>query len=354
MFSGSDGLCGLANVGNTCYLNSCMQVLSQTTELTALLQHKNGAYKQRLNRLPESFVLLEWDKLRQQLWQQPLGKVVVPHDFVKTIQRVATIKKRELFAGYAQNDVQEFLLFLVDCFHSALQREVEMVIKGTEENATDKLATVCYTMMQTMYKKEYSEMLNIFYGIHVSEITDAVGTPLSLSAEPFSILSLSIPPDLKLPNLFDCLDLYCRKEQLEGPNMWFNETTGSKQVAQRGILFWSLPNILIIDLKRWHGGGQGQGSRKNQILVSMPLSNVNLAPYVRGYNPESYVYDLYGICNHSGNVLGGHYTAYVKNATNNSWYSYNDTLVTHIPADKIITPYAYCFFYRKQDRSTIS
>jgi len=37
------GLTGLANVGNTCYLNSCMQVLSHTYELNDFLAP--GEYK---------------------------------------------------------------------------------------------------------------------------------------------------------------------------------------------------------------------------------------------------------------------------------------------------------------------
>lgn len=355
------GLTGLANVGNTCYLNSCLQVLSHTPEFTDLLEANNGAYKQRLNRVPDSILLLEWDKLRQELWRQSSstekpgnGVVVVPQNFVRTMQRVAVLKKRDLFAGHAQNDVQEFLLFLIDCFHTALQREVDMHIAGTELNATDRLATTCYTMMQNMYRKEYSELLNIFYGIHVSEITTLNahgaaeaprGAPLALSPEPFSVLSLSIPADQKQPTLFQCLDLYCQKETLEGPNAWFNPKTQAKESVQRGILFWSLPQILIIDLKRWNGQ-----LRKNQVLVDMPLVDLDLSAYVRGYNAASFVYDLYGVCNHSGGVLGGHYTAYVKavTATGSAWYAFNDTLVSPLAADKVITPYAYCFFYRKK------
>jgi ubiquitin carboxyl-terminal hydrolase 8 len=348
---GGGGLTGLANVGNTCYLNSCLQVLSHTPEFTNLLQANNGAYKQRLNRVPESILLLEWDKLRQELWRhsaEKAGVVVVPNKFVQTVQRVATFKKRDLFAGHAQNDVQEFLLFLIDCFHTALQREVDMHIAGTEVNATDRLATTCYTMMQNMYRKEYSELLNIFYGIHVSEITAAEApAPLSLSPEPFSVLSLSIPSDQKQPTLFQCLDLYCQKEVLSGPNAWYNPHTQTKQSVQRGILFWSLPQILIIDLKRWNGQ-----LRKNQVLVDMPLVDLDLSAYVRGYNAASFVYDLYGVCNHSGGVLGGHYTAYIKaanaSATSSAWYAFNDTLVSPLADDKVITPYAYCFFYRKK------
>ena len=37
-------------------------------------------------------------------------------------------------------------------------------------NEVDTLAKECYKMMQTMYKSEYSEILNIFYGISVTQI----------------------------------------------------------------------------------------------------------------------------------------------------------------------------------------
>jgi ubiquitin C-terminal hydrolase len=57
---------------------------------------------------------------------------------------------------------------------------------------------------------------------------------------------------------------------------------------------------------------------------------------------------LYGVCNHSGNTLGGHYTSYVKNA-NGKWYHYNDTSVVEVSLlETIISPKAYVLFYRKK------
>ena len=41
------GLSGLANVGNTCYLNACMQILSHTYELNEFLNNKE--YKKNQN-----------------------------------------------------------------------------------------------------------------------------------------------------------------------------------------------------------------------------------------------------------------------------------------------------------------
>ena len=87
--------------------------------------------------------------------------------------------------------------------------------------------------------------------------------------------------------------------------------------------------------------------RKNQCLVDFPFDNLDLSKYVIGYDPNSFKYELYGICNHSGGVMGGHYYAYVKNA-NNKWYTFNDASVSEISESQLKTPYAYCFFYRKK------
>ncbi len=342
------GLSGLGNVGNTCYLNSCMQLLSHCYELNTLLEQ--GNYKQKLNRVADSIILLEWDKLRALLWSS--NCTVAPYSFVRSVQKIAEIKKRDIFTGHAQNDVQEFLLFIIDCFHNALSREVEMQINGQSQNETDNLATVCYTMMKNMYKKEYSEMLGIFYGIHVSEII-SIGTKETLSAspEPFSVISLSIPSATNNGNnnavsLFDCFDLYCEPEHLnqENGNAWFNDKTQQKENVQRKICFWSLPDVMIIDLKRWHNSSN---ARKAQQLITAPLTNADFSKYVKGYNQNSYVYDLFGVGNHSGGVMGGHYTAYIKNA-NGKWYSFNDTNVNEIKEDNIISVQTYCLFYRKK------
>jgi len=331
------GLSGLANVGNSCYINTCMQILSHTYKLSDFL--KDESYKANLNRNPDAIVLLEWAKLLELMWSK--NCTIAPMRFINAIRKVSSIKNRDLFTGFAQNDAQEFLLFIIDCFHNSMQREVDMKISGNAVNKTDKLAITCYGMMQKMYSKDYSEMLQIFYGIQVSVIFSLDETEqLTMNPEPFSVLSLSIP-SIKVPTIFDCLDNYCVKEKLEGENQWHNDDTNQYQDAKRGYIFWSLPDIFIIDIKRWNNSG-----KKIQTLVTTTLTNIDFSKYVHGYNKDSYVYDLYGVCNHSGGSLGGHYTAHIKNA-NNKWYEFNDTSVTEISEEHIITQKSYCFFYRK-------
>jgi len=190
-----------------------------------------------------------------------------------------------------------------------------------------------------MYSKEYSEIWNIFYGVHVSNIVSENSTILSRTPEPFFMLNLSIPTHKNNIDLLYFLNLYIKGEKIEN---YLNETTGGRENVGKQILFWSFPNILVIDFKRFNSS-----NRKNQSLIEFPVENLNLSPYVIGYNKDSYVYDLYAVCNHSGNVHGGHYSSFIKNA-NGKWYHFNDTIVVEILESNIITPKAYCLFYRKK------
>ena len=156
------------------------------------------------------------------------------------------------------------------------------------------------------------------------------------------MIDLPIPQDKKEPSIIDCFDLYVEGETLTGENAWYNENKKEKQDVIKNIRYWSLPKLLVIDFKRFNQKGV-----KNQSLITFPLENLNLSKYVIGYKKETYTYDLYGVANHTGGTMGGHYFAYVKNA-NGKWYTFNDTSVSIINhTDNIISPKAYCLFYRK-------
>lgn len=333
------GLTGLANLGNTCFMNATLQCLSNTYELNDFLTEgkENPKYKKHLHKNPEALVLVEWDTLRQMVWSE--NCVISPGGFLASIQKVARIKNKTIFTGFAQNDLPEFLIFLIECFHNALCREVIMNIKGKAKNNVDNLAIDCFKMMKNMYKKEYSEILTIFFGISVSTMTSISGKKYTSTPEPFFMLQLPIPQK-KNVSLIECLDLYTEKELLDGDNMYYNEKEDKKEKAYKSINFWSLPDVLVITLKRF-----SNNLRKNNCFVDFPLEDLDMSPYVIGYNKSSYKYDLYAICNHGGGVMGGHYTASVKKE--GQWYLFNDTQVSPIKqVEKNSRP--YCFFYRKK------
>ena len=63
--------------------------------------------------------------------------------------------------------------------------------------------------------------------------------------------------------------------------------------------FWNFPNIIIISFKRF----SADGTSKMQHNID-PFKNFDLCKYVRGYNKETFIYNLFGICNHVGGVKG--------------------------------------------------
>ena len=333
------GFTGLMNLGNTCFLNSCVQVLSHTYELTEFMESKK--YKDHLKDRTENIIINEWNDLRSVMWSK--NGVVSPKRFVHHVQQIAMQKDRELFTGYAQNDLPEFLLFLIECMHNSISRGVKMNIRGKTQNKVDNLAVSCYKMLQTTYSKEYSEIMEMFYGIYVSELVSLENNKvLSYNPENYFILDLEIPS----PNasIYDCFESFTSYETLEGDNAWFNSTTGKKENVKKRITFWSLPKVLIITFKRF----SYDGTRKRQDLIDFPIDGLTLSNYVSGYNAKQYVYDLYGICNHMGGPMGGHYNAFVRTC-NNSWNLFDDAKVTkNISEKKIVTPKAYCLFYRKR------
>ena len=76
---------------------------------------------------------------------------------------------------------------------------------------------------------------------------------------------------------------------MEGDNAWYNEDKDVKQDIDKGMVFWSLPSILIVHLKDGIGKEEKDGR-----MVATELDHVDFTKYIHGYNKSSYVYELYG------------------------------------------------------------
>jgi len=114
----AQGIVGLRNLGNTCFMNSIIQCLAQSPYLIPYF--RNGYYQREINSDnplgKDGKVAEEWANLVNAMWGG-LYRTCVPYDFKKTIGSFSP-----QFLGYNQQDSQEFLNFLLDGLHEDLNR----------------------------------------------------------------------------------------------------------------------------------------------------------------------------------------------------------------------------------------
>lgn len=173
-------------------------------------------------------------------------------------------------------------------------------------------------------------------------------TPRSESVDTFTP-KVSPKPTLQLK---DCITQFTNAERLGADDPWYCPKCKKHQQAIKKFDIWSLPEVLIIHLKRFSFSRSWRD--KIDTLVEFPVEGLDMSTYV--HNPEQKKqeplnYNLIGVANHFGGLGGGHYTAYAKNANQNAWYSFDDALVTPTSANNVVTRSAYVLFYQLQGSS---
>lgn len=335
---------GLANLGNTCFMNACLQILAHTFELNEVVVKPSKFNKGT----SDTQIMGEWRELLVEMWRKKGGApsvknpsmsaVIQPRKFVFYVQQVARVKGRDLFAGHSQNDFSEFLHFFVDCLHESLGRPVNMIIRGDVANDTDAVALQTYKMLQKDYGVKYSEVLSVFNGVIVSEIWSEDGAKRH-STKPETFFTLDLP---LAPTLLDSFRGFTTGEVMQGDNAWLNEATGRKETVLKRLRFWSFPPVLVVVLKRFTNQG-----RKDGAFVQYPLQGLDLDEFKCGYKRIASVYDLYGVACHVGNAGGGHYYCHVLNSVTGVWHTYDDEAFAAVEdAQQLVSPHAYCLFYR--------
>uniref|UniRef100_A0AAY4C463 Ubiquitin carboxyl-terminal hydrolase n=1 Tax=Denticeps clupeoides TaxID=299321 RepID=A0AAY4C463_9TELE len=138
--------------------------------------------------------------------------------------------------------------------------------------------------------------------------------------------------------LQECIELFTTVETLEEENPWYCPVCKKHQLATKKLDLWSLPEVLIIHLKRFSYTKYSR--EKLDTIVDFPLRCA--APPSR--------YDLIAVSNHYGGLRDGHYTSYARNKDNGQWYYFDDSKVTDAKEEQIVTNAAYLLFYHRQDK----
>ncbi|GAA6017044.1 hypothetical protein JCM11491_006140 [Sporobolomyces phaffii] len=190
--AGQRGLVGLSNLGNTCFMNSAIQCMSNTKELKDYFL--SGAYKDELN--PDNplgmrgQVAEAFGQLIERMWHGS-GSSVAPREFKQAVARFAP-----QFSGYGQQDSQELLAFLLDGTHEDLNRILKK--PGTSapdwEGGGDKeLVEMAKTCWEQYRSRNDSVIVDLFQGQYRSTVVCPDCDKVSITFDPFMYVTTNLP-----------------------------------------------------------------------------------------------------------------------------------------------------------------
>ncbi|XP_036392641.1 ubiquitin carboxyl-terminal hydrolase 32-like isoform X6 [Megalops cyprinoides] len=185
------GATGLSNLGNTCFMNSSIQCVSNTKPLTQYFI--SGRHLYELNRTNpigmRGHMAKCYGDLVQELWSGT-QKNVAPLKLRWTIAKYAP-----RFNGFQQQDSQELLAFLLDGLHEDLNRVHEkpyVELKDSDGRPDWEVASEAW---ENHLRRNRSIVVDLFHGQLKSQVKCKTCGHISARFDPFNFLSLPLPMD---------------------------------------------------------------------------------------------------------------------------------------------------------------
>eukprot|EP00501_MAST-03F_sp_TOSAG23-6_P002665 GSMAST32.ASY1.ANO1.2812.1 assembled CDS len=304
------GYCGLRNLGNTCFMNSALQCLSNTPTLTDYFLR--GRHQRQINRT------------------NPLGMPVIS-------------KFAPQFSGYRQHD---------NGIHEDLNQVKNKPYREMPDDSSMQDIELANLFWQHHTARNQSIIVNLFHG----QFKSRVQCPeKSCTFYFFFNMYLSVPVVKKSrgrsssTHLRDCLAKFSTQEQLGKNDQWYCSKCKKFKQAYKQLTIWKLPRILVLHLKRFQHGKYRRS--KLETLVEFPISGLDMSSYLVPGSPDSKMsnlYDLIAVSNHSGNMRGGHYTACGLNQVTGQWLCFNDAMVSSVSESSLVSKSAYILFYKRR------
>merc|ERR1719481_247846 len=349
---------GLKNLGNTCFMNSVLQSLSNIEEfcnvLTTLpslneqIQKSKDTKKAVAKKLLDDGIIVtdELKKVLSALIQSEEKTAISPECLFQAIWQVVP-----RFKGYQQQDSHEFLRYTLDRLHTEL---LALLPPTPDSVLSPKRLKLCPSAQ--------SLVTSIFGGSLQSSVTCLTCKQTSYTNDPFLDLSVAIPPVFTGPtrkpkegekvsvcHLHDCLTKYVEREELGESERLHCDSCKSKQPSTKQLDIRRLPTVLCIHVKRFRWTAYARS--KLDTFIEFPLRGLDMSSYTlknlsgtRFNNAGSSLYDLAAVIVHHGTGSGsGHYTAFATN--NQAWFNFNDCQVKEADFQTVMSSKAYILFY---------
>ncbi|KAL3227405.1 hypothetical protein MRX96_048735, partial [Rhipicephalus microplus] len=183
------GLCGLGNIGNTCFMNSALQCMSNTPPLTEYFM--TDRYLSELNDSNplgmRGEIAKSYADLVKVMWSGNCSSVI-PRPFKMAVGRFAP-----QFSGFQQQDCQELMAFLLDGLHEDLNRVINKPYIELKDSDGRPDEVVAQEAWHNYLLRNNSIIVDIFHGLLKSTLVCPDCHKLSVTFDPFCYLSLPLP-----------------------------------------------------------------------------------------------------------------------------------------------------------------
>jgi len=363
----SPTLVGLESIGAKCFINSTLQCLSQTKELTKYFLNKKNENRIinnniALNNKNDSQLAPAYLELIKKLWEINGEKKYSPNKFNNTLNNINSIFKNAKNAG-----PKDLVVFILEQLHKELKKDVNNKSSTLQLNQYDQNSAFNYFIND--FANNTSIITDIFFG--VNETTSiclkckniynqqGLNNPICYDFGSFYFLAFPLEEIRNMKNKncinqsinFNALsinDCFCYNQKTEyftGENKNFCNICKFFYDSIFNSKIYCSPNVLILILDR--------GIEDISDIKVYFTETIDISQFVLQKDSPQLIYNLYGVI--SDISQGGtcqHFIASCKSPINNKWYKYDDTVVSPISdvqREVIGFGNPYILFYQKNN-----
>lgn len=368
------GFIGLSNFGNNDSLNSIILMLSRITQFRDLCLNYKLYDKEVEKRIPDSLLFSIIEAIQKIYNQNNLKGKFSPYNLVKTIEKKSNgkfsfskISNNSVFSNpfiqsnvYAHNStiIDPMALFSwiiynlkkkIDKYLNKFQKK--FIPDSEKRNSKSHINIINACIQGELYSNSNANSTNVISGLKKDKSKRSTKSIELHSTRNMNFNSIT----LTLPSIIETTMGISNSSQN-------NEDKIVSQIPIYQLLdskFFSssssqiiskLPCYLFIHISRF--SKTNLNLEKNKTLVSFPLIDLDLSPYIHpdsiSLNPCT-KYNLITNISHKGSIQNGKFLTQLLHPTRNEWIEIEDTNVKVVLPQAILLNETYILAYKRSD-----